>query len=189
MDHCRLHVTGAAGTGTTTLGQALAGALAMPHHDADDYVWLPTPERFEKMRPEPDRLRLMEEMFLPSPAWVLSGSVIPWGESLGPLFDAVIFLRVPTPVRMERLRHREMLRHGPDALCASGPHHAAVTAFLNRAERYDDPHFDGTSLARHRAWLMGLKCPVLELDGTRPTDDLVDRALHKLNLRAMAEAC
>jgi len=186
---CRLHVTGAAGTGTSTLGQAIAGALAMPHHDADDYIWLPTPERFSKMRPEVDRRRLMEEMFLPAPAWVLSGSILPWGEQLGARFDAVIFLRAPTAVRMERLRGREMLRHGPDALSASSPHHAAVTAFLDRAERYEDPRFEGPSLARHRGWLMGLTCPVLELDGTRPIDGLVDRALHKLNLRAMAEAC
>ena len=106
MPHCRLHVTGAAGTGTTTLGQALAGALAAPHHDADDYVWLPTPERFARMRPQPDRLRLMEEMFLSAPAWVLSGSVIPWGEALGAHLDAAIFLRAPTQVRMERLRGR-----------------------------------------------------------------------------------
>ncbi len=82
-----------------------------------------------------------------------------------------------------------MQRFGPDALSASSPHHAAVTAFLDRAERYDDPHFQGPSLARHRAWLSGLTCPVLELDGTRPTEALVGRALHKLNLRAMAEAC
>lgn len=182
-------MTGAAGTGTTTLGQALAGALAMPHHDADDYIWLPTPDRFARMRAPDDRLRLMEEMFLAAPAWVLSGSVLPWGEGLGAHLDAAIFLRAPTQTRMERLRAREMLRNGPDALCASSPRHAAVTAFLDRAERYDDPRFDGTSLARHRAWLTGLKCPVLELDGTRPIADLVDRALHKLKLRAMAEAC
>ena len=33
---------GASGAGVSTLGRALAGALALPHHDTDDYFWLPT---------------------------------------------------------------------------------------------------------------------------------------------------
>jgi NAD(P)-dependent dehydrogenase (short-subunit alcohol dehydrogenase family) len=35
----RIHVTGASGSGVTTLGRALADALALPHHDTDDYFW------------------------------------------------------------------------------------------------------------------------------------------------------
>jgi adenylate kinase family enzyme len=37
-----IHVMGASGSGATSLGRALAGALELPHHDADDYLWLPT---------------------------------------------------------------------------------------------------------------------------------------------------
>jgi adenylate kinase family enzyme len=42
MRRCRIHITGASGAGVTSLGRALADALAIPHHDTDDYFWQPT---------------------------------------------------------------------------------------------------------------------------------------------------
>ena len=36
----RIHILGAAGSGTTTLGRALAERLQCPHFDTDDYFWL-----------------------------------------------------------------------------------------------------------------------------------------------------
>ena len=38
----RIHIVGASGAGVTTLGRAVADALAIPHHDTDDFFWLPT---------------------------------------------------------------------------------------------------------------------------------------------------
>ncbi len=35
-------ITGAAGSGTTTLAIALAKVLGVTHLEADDYFWLPT---------------------------------------------------------------------------------------------------------------------------------------------------
>src|SRR5438128_874343 len=42
----RLHILGASGSGTTTLGRALAEGLQCPHFDTDDYFWLPTDPPF-----------------------------------------------------------------------------------------------------------------------------------------------
>ena len=71
-------VTGASGSGTTTLGRALATDWAVPHADVDDYFWLPTSPAYVEKRPAEDRLRLMEEVFLGRDAWVLTGSVMGW---------------------------------------------------------------------------------------------------------------
>ena len=38
----RIHVMGAAGSGTTTLAQALSSRLRVPHFDSDEYYWIPT---------------------------------------------------------------------------------------------------------------------------------------------------
>ena len=38
----RIHILGASGSGTTTLGRALAARLQCPHFDTDDCFWLPT---------------------------------------------------------------------------------------------------------------------------------------------------
>jgi adenylate kinase family enzyme len=37
MKSRRVHIMGASGADVTTLGRALADALAAPHHDTDDY--------------------------------------------------------------------------------------------------------------------------------------------------------
>jgi adenylate kinase family enzyme len=92
MHTCRLHITGASGAGVTTLGRALADALAIPHHDTDDYFWQPTHPPYRDKRPVPDRLRLMRELFLARSEWVLSGSLDGWGDPLIPAFDLVVFI-------------------------------------------------------------------------------------------------
>jgi adenylate kinase family enzyme len=35
MKSCRIHIVGASGSGATSLGRALADALALPHHDTE----------------------------------------------------------------------------------------------------------------------------------------------------------
>lgn len=169
-----IHITGASGSGTTTLGRAVAQATGMPHHDTDDYFWLPTTPAYRDKRPMPDRLRLMQEMFLPGDGWVLSGSLDGWGDVLLPAFDLVVFLSVSTSVRLARLRVREANRYGAEAIGPGGMRHVATTDFLDWASHYDDPHFSGRSRARHDAWLARLVCPVLRLDGERPTAELAD---------------
>ncbi|HMD05355.1 MAG TPA: hypothetical protein VKG68_08755, partial [Candidatus Binatus sp.] len=119
----RIHIMGASGAGVTSLGRALADALAAPHHDTDDYFWLPTTPPYREQREVAERLRLMHEMFLPRPGWVLSGSLDGWGSSIVPLLDLVIFVYVPTAIRLERLRAREAVHFGADAVAPGGWRH------------------------------------------------------------------
>jgi adenylate kinase family enzyme len=102
----RIHVMGASGSGVTTLGRALADALALPCHDSDDYFWLPTTPPYRVQRDVAERLRLMEAMFLPRADWVLSGSLAGWGDPIIAKFDLVVFLRTPREIRLTRLRAR-----------------------------------------------------------------------------------
>ena len=67
---CRIHIMGASGAGVTSLGRALADALAISHHDTDDYLWQPTTTPYREMRAVADRLRLMREVFLDRADWV-----------------------------------------------------------------------------------------------------------------------
>jgi adenylate kinase family enzyme len=169
----RIHVTGASGSGATTLGRALADALALPHHDVDDYFWLPTVPPYRAKRAITDRLRLMGEMFLDRADWVLSGSLDGWGGPVVPLFDLVVFLRVPTDIRLVRLRAREARHFGADAVEPGGWRHAETEEFIDWASHYDDGSREGRNLVRHEAWLATIACLVLRLDGRRPTPDLV----------------
>ena len=167
----RLHVTGASGSGSTTLARAVADAWSVPHADSDDYFWLPTAPPYVDQRPVPERLALMEAMFLPRDAWVLSGSVMGWGDSLVPRFDAIVFLTIDPGIRLARLRAREVSRY--DGMDRSADDLARHHAFFEWAKGYDDPAFDGRSRISHEEWLSTVPCPVLRLDSARPVDDLV----------------
>jgi adenylate kinase family enzyme len=173
MKSCCIHVMGASGSGATSLGRALAGALALPHHDADDYLWLPTVPPYRTLREVAERLRLMREVFLPRADWVLSGGISGWGDEIIPQFDLVVFLTTPRDLRMERLRAREALHFGADAVAPGGWRHEETEAFIDWASHYEDGTREGRSLARHQAWLERLPCPVLRLDGSRPLSELV----------------
>lgn len=168
---CRIHVLGASGAGVTTLGRALADALGTPHHDTDDYYWLPTTPPYRDRRDIPDRLRLMREMFLDRSDWVLSGSLDDWGRPVHALFDLVAFVYVPTEIRLRRLRDREARRGWRDQ---------ETDDFIEWASHYDDGTREGRNLPRHSAWLETLPCPVLRLDGRRPVADLVDQVVRSL---------
>jgi adenylate kinase family enzyme len=161
----------------TSLGRALADALAIAHHDTDDYFWRPTNPPYSEIREVADRLRLMSEVFLDGPDWVLSGSLDGWGSPIVPLFDVVIFLYVPTAIRLERLRARESRRFGADAAAPGGSRHHEAEKFFEWASHYDDGTLVGRNLARHQAWLAGLRCHVICLDGVRPLPDLVREVL------------
>ena len=49
--------------------------------------------------------------------------------------------------------------------------------FIEWASRYDDGARAGPNLKRHEAWLTGLPCRVVRIDGTRPTRELVAQVL------------
>jgi adenylate kinase family enzyme len=179
----RIHITGASGSGVTTLGRALGDALALPHHDTDDYLWLPTTPPYRDLRPAADRLRLMQEMFLPRGDWVLSGSLDGWGDVLIRLFDLVVFLQVPNEIRIARLRDREARHFGADAVASGGWRHDETEDFIDWASHYEDGTRQGRSLARQEAWLATLPCPVLRLDGTQPARDLVHEVVAALETK------
>jgi adenylate kinase family enzyme len=165
MQARRIHIVGASGSGVTTLGRAVADALAIPHHDTDDYFHQLTDPPYRHRRDVADRLRLMHEMFLGRPQWVLSGSLDDWGGPVIAMFDLVAFVYVPTEIRLHRLRDRELRRGSMD------------DDFFEWAAHYDDGTREGRNLPRHEAWLKTLHCPVLRLDGTLPVDDLVQKVI------------
>jgi adenylate kinase family enzyme len=173
----RIHITGAAGSGTTTLGRALTAETGALHLDTDDVYWLPTDPPFREKRPIPDRLALLEEGFGRMDHWVLSGSLLGWGDPLIPQFDLVIFLLIPPALRMQRLRAREVERYGAEALEPGGAMHVTYQAFLDWAEAYDTGARVSRNLQAHEAWLSRLPCPVLRIEGDTTVEDRVRRVL------------
>lgn len=172
MKPSRVHILGASGSGTTTLGRALAQAWAVPHADADDYFWMPTDPPYLNKRPVDERIALMQSMFVPRGAWVLSGSMTGWGDPVIAACDAVVFLTLDPQERLRRLEEREQVR--TSARSADG---AGWEEFRAWAAGYDDPEFEGRSRTAHENWLATVGKPVLHLDSSDPTDVLRDAIL------------
>lgn len=175
-----IHILGASGSGTTTLAQALAGRLGYVHLDTDRFYWLPTDPPFQEPRPVQQRLSLLYDVFGRHQRWVLSGSLVGWGDPLIALFDLVVFLALPASVRMQRLLERERMRYGAGRIQAGGDLHDDHTRFMAWARNYDVG--DGSSRSRvlHERWMAALPCRVIRLEGDLSVEERMARVLDVL---------
>lgn len=175
----RIHILGASGSGTSTLGAAVAAAMTVPHLDADRYYWQPTEPPFTLPHPRDVRLGLLMEAVADKADWVLSGSALGWAQPLEPLYDLIVYLQLDPAVRMARLRERESGRYG-QRIQAGGDLHAANREFLAWAARYDTAGPEQRSRAAHEGWLATQSAPILRLDTARPVAELVPQVLAAL---------
>ena len=176
----RIHVLGASGSGTTTLGAALARRLGVPHVDSDQLFWLPTDPPFTTRRPRGERLAMLTRQLPVDADWVFSGSAISWATVLEPAYDLIVFLRLDPSTRMGRLRRREAARYGA-RIEPGGDMAVASTAFLRWAEAYDSAGLVQRSLAAHEDWLSGQTADVTWLNSNAPVEALVTAVLGRLN--------
>ena len=165
----RVLITGASGSGTSTLGRALAAKLAGAYFDVDDYFWLPTEPPFAEKRDRALRLSLLLEGLQKASVAVVGGSIVDWGAELENSFALIVFLTVPKAIRIERLRTREIAQLGH-----------ADPVFLEWAAQYDEGGMDIRSLAVHERWLSARSCPILRLDGDISISERVAQVLKAL---------
>lgn len=158
----KILITGASGSGTSTLGAALAKAINARYVDADDYYWLPTSPPFQEKRDGAERLAALIEVLGAQPDTVLGGSIMEWGAELENGFDLIVFLYLPADIRVARLTQRETARFGK-----------VDPIFLSWAAQYDEGVRSGRSLVRHQDWLSKRGCPVLRLEGDISVDERV----------------
>ena len=168
----RVCITGAPGCGVTTLGAALAARIGAVHIDTDDHYWVATDPPYREKRDVPERLRRIGAEQARTGRWVVTGALEGWAESAMREAELIVFLEVPTALRLERLRQRERTRFG-DALLPGGAMHETHQEFIAWAAENELGTQPGRSRPRQERWLAGVTRPVLRLDGIRPIADLV----------------
>jgi adenylate kinase family enzyme len=165
----RILITGAAGSGTSTLAQALGSTLGASVLEADDYFWLPTSPPFTSKRDPKERLSLILRDLARMPSAVIAGSIVDWGLELEDSMSMIVFLTVPAAVRVRRLRQREQLLFG-----------RVNSDFLEWAAQYDEGRLTGRSRLKHERWLSLRSAPVLRIDGDISVEDANRRVLAAL---------
>jgi len=150
-----VNVLGAPGSGTSSLASALAQASTGIYFDADMFLWAEEPAAYKTKRPNDERNLLLENALSVTDKHVyIAGSVCGWREDLEDYFDVIVFLVVPTRIRLRRLRSRELARFervDPD--------------FMRWAASYDSGDRPGRNRQRHEQWLAQRKCPIIRIEG------------------------
>lgn len=172
----KIHIMGASGVGTSTLGQQLAKVLPHVQLDSDDYFW---EYKYTKQTEINDRLTRLKQDLDYKESWILSGAVCGWGDGLRAYFDLVIFLWIPQEIRLNRLRGREYDRYGDDIL-PGGKKYEANQTFMEWAALYDTAGVEVRSKMLHEEWMSVLKCPVLRIEGDLTAQERVEVVLNYL---------
>lgn len=167
-----IHILGAAGSGTSTLGKALAKAKGYTYLDVDNFHWVDTFIPFTVARPKEERVKLLKEAISKCENCVVSGALCVWGDELIPYFDVVVKLETPTDVRIKRLKVREANRFGSRIL-EGGDMYFNHLRFIEWAKVYDYGGLDVRSNLLHNTWLKKINKKVLVLDGTKPVEELI----------------
>lgn len=175
----RIHTVGASGSGTTTLASALAGHFKIPQFDADSYYWEPTDPPFTAKRPPELRVALLTKDLDREPSWVLSGSLVKWGESLQDRFTHIVFLSLPSEIRLARIRKRELERFG-ERIEVGGDMHQQHLDFIEWEKKYDEGGLEVRSRNLHEAWFKTLDCPIIRVSGELSTEQQVQSVLSSL---------
>lgn len=165
MSSSVIHIFGASGSGTSTLGAYISERLGYAFMDTDDFYWKPTNPPYQEARPVSERLELMKSRIAKSGDVVISGSLSGWGDDLIPLFTLAVRLFTDSAIRLERLKKREKNKFGA-RVEAGGDMHEEHKAFLAWAAEYDSGDRTIRSKALHDEWQKLLTCPLIVLDGS-----------------------
>ena len=176
-----IHIYGASGSGTSTLGKKISDELGFAFMDTDDYFWLPTNPMFTTKREKSERLRMMKEDINNAENVVVSGSLSGWGDELIPLFTLAIRIVIDPNVRTERLHQREFQRFG-SRIEPGGDMYDNHIEFIEWAKQYDTGDVNMRSKACHDEWQKLLLCPQIVIDGAGSLDDNFKMISKELNI-------
>ena len=169
-----IHIFGASGSGTTTLGKRICEELGYTLMDTDDYFWLPTDPKFILKRPREERIALMKQDIDKAENVVISGSLVDWGDALIPYFTLAIRIEMEQELRIARLRQREKTRFG-SRIELGGDMYQQHLDFIKWAKSYESGGLNMRSKAKHDEWQKLLSCEILHLDGANTVEEHLAR--------------
>ncbi|MFD2562103.1 AAA family ATPase [Aquimarina rubra] len=173
-------IFGASGSGTTTLAKEIEKNTDFVHLDVDDYYWKKTEPPFQEKIPLTERNKYLKADFQKYKNVIISGSMVSWGKEWETIFDLAIFIHLDNEERMHRLYQREKQRYG-EKLYTDQKIQQTSKAFLDWANEYENPDFEGRSLKIHMNWMESLDCKVLRINGKMILKNKTEKVLTEIN--------
>jgi len=177
--HYRIHIFGASGSGTSTVGKGLAKMLDIPHFDFDDYYWIPSDPPFIEPREAKEKFSMLINDTIDLNDFVISGHYAVEFKPIDERLTHAVFIWVPAQIRQERLRKRELDLFG-DRVLPGGDMYEGHEAFIKWAGSYDLNNSTGRNISKHKKRMRILKCPVIKIEDDIPLDDIIQQILHSI---------
>lgn len=159
-----IHIFGASGSGTSTLGKYISEQLDYTFIDTDDYFWLPTDVPFTKARQQKERIEMLKRDINNNKNVVISGFLVGWADEIIPLITLAIRLVTSSDVRLKRINEREFNKYG-NRILPQGDMYEQYWKFIERASKYDDGDYTVRSKKLHDLWQEKLNCKIAVLSG------------------------
>ncbi|WP_303318797.1 AAA family ATPase [Flavivirga abyssicola] len=175
----KILIFGASGSGTTTFGKKIEGRTDFKHLDVDNYYWKKTNPPYQEKTPLIERNKNLKIDFEKFENIVVSGSMVSWGKEWETAFDLAVFIQLENTERMERLKKRENQRYGKKLLTDTKIQQNSK-AFLEWANQYENPNFQGRTLKIHNNWIELLDCKVLRLNGANDLNDNIEIIINEI---------
>ncbi len=165
-----IHLLGPSGSGTSSLGKAISEELNIPWFDSDDIFWEPTNLPFTSKRSIEQRQKKLKKINKHNKSWIISGSMLQWGDFLRDEIDLIVYLYVEKDIRIKRLVKREKERFG-DRILPGNDMYDNHQAFITWAESYEDGDLNMRSKKSETKWIKEAKCKVLKIEKEIPIND------------------
>lgn len=166
-------VCGLNGVGKSTLGRALAERLRWQMIDIEDLYFPKTDPRYLYAAPR-TREEVISLLFREMEAhehFVLASVKGDFGAGMDSFLRYAVLLDVPREIRLRRVRERSFAKFG-DRMLSGGDLYEQEEQFFRLVQSRSGNELE--------AWVRGLSCPVIRVDGTRPIQENVERIIHQI---------
>lgn len=164
-----VHIYGASGSGTSTIGKFIAFKSGHFFMDTDDYFWESTDPPYTMKRNSSERIALMKSDIAKHDKVVISGSLVDWGDELISFITLAIRVETDTEIRIDRLKKRERAQFG-NRIDMGGDMYENHQDFIDWAASYDHGGLDMRSRLKHDEWQKQSQCQLILLDGSLPVE-------------------
>ena len=167
-------ICGLNGSGTSTLGKALAEKLEFYFVDIEDlYFSKETPNYdYSSPRTREEVEKLLFSEIKAHENFVFASVKGDYGENIYPFFRYAVLIGVSKDIRIQRVINRSFQKFGNRMLIGGDLH--------EQEEKYFD-FVKSRSENTVEEWIQSMKCPIIRIDGTKSIEENVDFIIEQLH--------